>query len=89
MSRKLHYPLSLVLAALEKLCEIRVLIKPNLGSTCNLVCIQEEDMLKTAVSMATEKYKDLLRLHGLANAPLSDITSRLRNASFTYQLSPS
>uniref|UniRef100_A0A9J8BDC1 Gypsy retrotransposon integrase-like protein 1 n=1 Tax=Cyprinus carpio carpio TaxID=630221 RepID=A0A9J8BDC1_CYPCA len=66
---KFHYPLPLVLAALEHLRGATVFTKLDLRSTYNLIQIREGDDWKTAFITPTGHYEYLVMPYGLVNAP--------------------
>ncbi len=66
---KFRYPLPLVPAALEKLCQARYFTKLDLRSAYNLIRIREGDEWKTAFSTSTGHYEYCVMPFGLANSP--------------------
>ncbi|KAI2653667.1 Transposon Tf2-9 polyprotein [Labeo rohita] len=66
---KFRYPLPLVPAALEKLCQARYYTKLDLRNAYNLIRIREGDEWKTAFSTTSGHYEYLVMPFGLANCP--------------------
>ncbi|KAI2653726.1 Transposon Tf2-9 polyprotein [Labeo rohita] len=64
---KFRYPLPLVPAALEKLCQARYYTKLDLRNAYNLIRIREGDEWKTAFSTTSGHYEYLVMPFGLAN----------------------
>lgn len=65
---KFRYPLPLVPAALEQLCQAKYFTKLDLHSAYNLIRIREGDEWKTAFSMSAGQYEYCVMSFGLANS---------------------
>ncbi len=66
---KYFYPLPLVPATLEQLCEARIFSMLDLRSTYNLIRICEDDEWKTAFVEPSGHYENQVMPYGLSNSP--------------------